>query len=115
MNEEEKINKSIGEKIVVFRKSKQLSRSRLSRILGITQQQLDKYERGINRISAAKLALISKQFEFDILYFYDGLTNFNSSKQIKENLDVLISHFLNIKKRERQCLIVSIVKEFSKE
>ncbi|HSQ98018.1 MAG TPA: helix-turn-helix transcriptional regulator [Rickettsiales bacterium] len=117
MNDEEKINKSIGEKIAVFRETKRLSRTKLSKILGITQQQLNKYEKGINRISAAKLALIAKQFQCDILYFYDELSSMDlkTSKEIKKNLDTLISYFLNIKKRNRRYLIISLIKELSEE
>ncbi len=110
MNEEE-INKLIGEKIVIFRKTRQLSRIQLSKILDITQQQLNKYEKGTNRISAAKLAIISRKFQCDISYFYNEILSID--KTTKENLDILISYFLKIKKNEKQYLIISLAKEMS--
>jgi len=117
MNEEIKINKLIGEKIVIFRKTKKLNRTQLSKILNITQQQLNKYEKGINRISAAKLAIISKKFQCDISYFYNGIldTDIKASKQTTENLNNLISYFLNIKKNERKYLIIELTKEMTEK
>ncbi|MDD2839832.1 MAG: helix-turn-helix transcriptional regulator [Rickettsiales bacterium] len=117
MNEEEKINKLIGEKIVIFRKTRQLSRIKLSKILNISQQQLNKYEKGTNRISAAKLAIISEKFQCDVGYFYNGILDINikASNKTKENLNTLISYFLNIKKNERKCLIISLTKEMTEK
>lgn len=117
MNEEGKINKLIGEKIVIFRKTRKLNRTRLSKILNITQQQLNKYEKGTNRISAAKLAMISKKFQCDISYFYNGILDMDEKdlKQTKENLNNLISYFLNIEKNERKYLIIALTKEMAEK
>lgn len=115
--EEEKINKLIGGKIVIFRKTRGLSRIQLSKTLNITQQQLNKYEKGINRISAAKLAIISKKFQCDISYFYAGILNIDTrtTEKTKENLNNLISCFLNIKKNERKYLIIALMQEMSEK
>ena len=116
MDEEEIINKAIGTRILIFRKSRQLTRTKLAKILDITQQQLDKYEKGINRISAAKLAIISKKFKIDISYFYNNLildiTTENNEK-VKENINLLLSYYLNIKKAEGKHLIISLTKELA--
>ncbi len=116
MDEEEIINRAIGARILIFRKSRQLTRTKLAKILNITQQQLDKYEKGINRISAAKLAMISKKFKIDISYFYNDLLldiDTENSEIAKENINLLLSYYLNIKKTEGKYLIVALTKELA--
>ena len=57
---QDKINKAIGETIRAKRISAGISQKRLAGELGITFQQLQKYETGINRIQAARLWLIAQ-------------------------------------------------------
>ncbi len=116
MEEEQIVNKIIGERILIFRKSKKLTRTKLANILGITQQQLDKYEKGLNRISAAKLAIISKIFKIDISYFYNDLlidTNGINKDFNNEDINLLVSYYLNIKKANIKNLIISLIQEFA--
>src|SRR5712671_4145687 len=42
-------------------------------MLGLTQQQAHKYERGINRVSAGRLFEIARVLNAPITYFYEGL------------------------------------------
>ncbi len=50
-----------------------MSQQVLAEQLGITFQQLQKNERGANRISAGRLFQISQILEMPIPYFFDGL------------------------------------------
>ena len=50
-----------------------LSQERLAGNLGLTFQQIQKYERGTNRISASKLYQIACVLQVEISYFFDGL------------------------------------------
>ena len=59
----EKIDKFIGLKIYSLRLAKGLPRQQLSKVIGVTHQQLQKYEKGSNRVSASKLALIAKALD----------------------------------------------------
>ena len=68
----DKIDKSIGQKIYSLRLAKGLSHQQLSKVIGVTHQQLQKYEKGSNRVSASKLALIAKALDRQIPYFYEG-------------------------------------------
>ena len=45
-NQLAKIDKSIGQKIYSLRLAKGLSRQQLSKVIGVTHQQLQKYENG---------------------------------------------------------------------
>lgn len=51
-----------------------MSQERLADSLGITFQQVQKYEKGVNRIAASRLLDISRVLKTPILRFYDGLT-----------------------------------------
>lgn len=114
-DEEENINRLIGNRLFLFRESQKMSRIKLARVLNITQQQLNKYENGVNRISAAKLAIISKQLHIDIVYFYsDLILEKDLMSEINKNeLNSLISYYVNIKNSNRQYLIMQIVKELA--
>jgi transcriptional regulator with XRE-family HTH domain len=51
-----------------------LTQQQLASAVGIRFQQIQKYECGANRISAARLWQLSEALEIPIGYFYDGLT-----------------------------------------
>ena len=55
------------------RKEMGVSQERLAEALGITFQQVQKYERGANRVSASKLWEIAGALRTPVGYFYDGL------------------------------------------
>jgi transcriptional regulator with XRE-family HTH domain len=50
-----------------------MSQERLGELLGITFQQVQKYEKGSNRVSASRLFQISRVLGVPIQYFYDEL------------------------------------------
>ncbi len=52
----------------------------MAKSLGITFQQVQKYEHGVNRVSAGRLVAISKCLEVPISYFYAGLDNGGSGE-----------------------------------
>ena len=52
------------------RKMLGLSQERLGQKLGITFQQIQKYEKGTNRIGASRLKAISEALEVPIAYFF---------------------------------------------
>lgn len=66
-----KTDNEIGLKIKELRISKGLSRQQLALKIGVTHQQLQKYEMGINRISAGRLKIIANELGKTISYFYD--------------------------------------------
>lgn len=71
----EAIDTAIGEKINVLRITLGLSRQQLATMIGVTHQQLQKYEKGTNRISAGRLASIAQAMKKPIEYFFDGLVD----------------------------------------
>lgn len=68
------VDRHVGRRVCEKRISLGYNQSDLGRALGLTFQQIQKYEKGANRISASKLWDIARFFKVDIGYFFDGLT-----------------------------------------
>ncbi|MFZ5721651.1 MAG: helix-turn-helix domain-containing protein [Pseudomonadota bacterium] len=67
------VDRHVGVRIRMRRKEMGVSQERLAEALGITFQQVQKYERGANRVSASKLWEIAAALKTPVAYFYDGL------------------------------------------
>jgi len=63
----------VGARIRMRRKLLGVSQERLADQLGLTFQQVQKYERGANRVSASKLYEIARALEAPVAYFFEGL------------------------------------------
>lgn len=84
------IDVHVGARICARRKLLQLSQKQMAEKLGITFQQVQKYEKGVNRIGAGRLYTIAVILGVDIDYFYSGLTpeQTNQSAEYKECLNL---------------------------
>ena len=67
------VDRHVGLRIRMRRKEMGVSQERLAESLGITFQQVQKSERGANRVSASKLWEIAGALKTPVVYFYDGL------------------------------------------
>lgn len=67
-----KINRHVGKRIRAIRILSGLTQTEFSEVCGVITQQVQKYESGLNRISAAKLYHISVFFNVPIAFFYQG-------------------------------------------
>jgi transcriptional regulator with XRE-family HTH domain len=67
------VDRHVGLRVRMRRKELGVSQERLAEALGITFQQVQKYERGANRVSASKLWEIAAALKTPVAYFYDGL------------------------------------------
>lgn len=65
------IDKMVGERIHILRVANGLSRQQLAYKIDVTHQQLQKYEKGSNRVSAGRLAMIARALQESISYFFD--------------------------------------------
>jgi transcriptional regulator with XRE-family HTH domain len=63
----------VGMQVRLRRKELKISQERLADQLGLTFQQVQKYERGANRISASKLYEIARALRVSIAWFFEGL------------------------------------------
>jgi len=65
----------IGRRLRQSRLVEHLTQAQLAQKVGISFQQLQKYENGANRISASRLWSVSQALGLPITYFYEGLDN----------------------------------------
>jgi transcriptional regulator with XRE-family HTH domain len=67
------VDRHVGLRIRMRRKELGFSQERLAEAIGLTFQQVQKYERAANRVSASKLWEMSRTLSVSIAYFYGGL------------------------------------------
>jgi transcriptional regulator with XRE-family HTH domain len=73
------IDIQIGQRIREARRAQSMSQTVLADRVGITFQQVQKYEKGANRVSAARLFDIAHVLGMPITYFYEGAEPFVKS------------------------------------
>jgi transcriptional regulator with XRE-family HTH domain len=107
-----------------------MSQTSLGNALGLTFQQVQKYEKGTNRISASKLQQISLILQVPVAFFFDGmpsgpgaptrmgatpspdyLTNFLATS---EGL-ALVKAFMRIKEPRLRRRIVDLVQQITSD
>lgn len=67
------IDQHVGQRIRMRRKVLGVSQEKLADKLGLTFQQVQKYERGANRVSASKLLEIARALSASVSFFFEGL------------------------------------------
>ena len=68
------IDAQVGNRVRLRRMLIGMSQERLGELLGLTFQQVQKYERAANRVSASKLWEVARALNTPITYFYEGLS-----------------------------------------
>jgi transcriptional regulator with XRE-family HTH domain len=66
------IDKHVGGRVRMRRMMLGMSQGKLGDALGITFQQVQKYEKGTNRISASRLQHISHILQVPVAFFFEG-------------------------------------------
>ena len=69
------IDLHVGSRVRLRRKFLGKSQDALAGHLDLTFQQVQKYERGLNRISASKLFELARALQVPIAYFFEGYTD----------------------------------------
>ncbi len=69
------VDKKIGAQLKNIRIREGLTQKQLSKVMGVTFQQIQKYEKGQNRITASKLYVVSKSLNLPIIDFFSDLKN----------------------------------------
>ncbi len=65
----------VGQQIRLARREQRMSQEALAKCLGVTFQQVQKYEIGANRVSASKLFEIATALQRPVSYFFEGFPN----------------------------------------
>ncbi|MGV0760514.1 helix-turn-helix transcriptional regulator [Tistrella mobilis] len=68
-----RIDVHVGKRILRLRQLRGISQHQLGNALNLTFQQIQKYERGLNRISSGRLYIAAKFLGVPVSYFFEGL------------------------------------------
>lgn len=113
------VDKHVGGRIRERRREIQISQQDMSEILGVSYQQLQKYENGSNRVSAGRIYLIAHVLKVDVGYFYQGLPPGEQLFKGKvEDLDLVVPEIASLPPTSlRQALsdLVQAIKESEKK
>lgn len=66
------IDRHVGSRVRMRRMLAGVSQEKLGEALGLTFQQVQKYEKGSNRISASRLQQIAQMLEVPVAFFFEG-------------------------------------------
>jgi transcriptional regulator with XRE-family HTH domain len=69
------IDRHVGNRVRMRRKMLDMSQTKLGDALGITFQQVQKYENGTNRISASRLQQMCHILQVPVSFFFEGAPN----------------------------------------
>lgn len=87
----------IGRNLLRLRKLQGLSQRDIANCLGTSFQQIQKYEKGENRISAERLYLLKNYLSVPYAAFFDGVGQGEFQRTESEHLQRLINRFSGIK------------------
>ncbi len=77
------IDASVGKQLKKRRKELKLSQTQLGDMLGITYQQIQKYESGANKVSPGRLVHLSKTLGVQLPYFFEQIEGAVDMSKIK--------------------------------
>ena len=66
------VDRYVGSRVRLRRRMLRMSQQNLGHKLGITFQQVQKYEKGTNRVSASRLQALSNVLQVPVPFFFDG-------------------------------------------
>ena len=95
----------VGKRIRTQRLVRKMSQSELGKHLGITFQQIQKYESGVNRVGAGRLQTIAKIFDLPVSVFFG---EDNATLDASDAANETVLNFLNTARA------VKLVKDFSR-
>jgi len=129
MNDERSANvidRKIGQRVRSRRLEIGMSQEKLAELLGVTFQQVQKYEKGVNRIAASRLHDISTALDMPVARFFEGLgaVRYGASEAAEDGIDdalatpegaQLIALFASIKNPKVRRRVVELVRALAEE
>lgn len=119
------IDRKIGQRVRSRRLEIGMSQERLAELLGVTFQQVQKYEKGVNRIAASRLHDIAAALDMQPARFFEGLGRAGGTGEARQDCvdDVLatpegaqlVSLFASIKSAKVRRRVLELVKALTEE
>ena len=83
------VDSLVGARIRLLRKRRKMSQTELGEAVGVTFQQIQKYENGKNRVGASRLHLVATALDVPIAELFDGVAE--SGPRLKATQSVAMS------------------------
>ena len=120
------IDKHVGSRVRMRRLMLNMSQEKLADALGLTFQQVQKYEKGVNRIGAGRLFEVSRILNVPVDFFYEGVNATPTSANEQESAPVmefvssgeglqLSLAFMKIKDAKVRKRVLDLVKSLAEE
>ena len=130
------VDRHVGSRLRQLRRACGMSQDELAQAVGLTFQQVQKYEKGANRISSSKLYEFAKRLEVKVENFFQGLdenfiyagkeynncslgdakadTKHFTKDNINSEADILIQKFKEIKDGKNRAMILDLAEQLRK-
>ncbi len=112
-----KPDKQLGMRIRLRRVEQKMSQAELGFKLGVSFQQVQKYEKGINRVGASRLVQVAAALEVPVTFFYDDdkkALEVDSLLFLDSNFSLrLLRAYSNIRSQQVQRSMVSLMESFA--
>ena len=114
------LNQHLGKKLRLRRTSLGLTQTQVAQAINVTFQQIQKYEKGTNGVSSARLLQLANFLKVEIKFFFEDYQDFSAGNQneVRQNLNYsflakLLSELSSDEKNSIKQLL-SADKEFKK-
>ena len=116
----------VGKRIRMRRMTLDMSQSALAEPSGITFQQIQKYEKGTNRVGASRLQQFAKLLGVPVSFFFEGLASPETKRKKNVSVDLaeqllatrlgmdLTKAFLSINQTSLRRAVVALVEEIAR-
>ena len=116
------IDRHVGTRVRMRRMMLRMSQTKLADAIGLTFQQVQKYEKGTNRIGASRLQEIAQVLQVSVSFFFEGLPPSEAPSKEGTYIDdflatshglSLTKHFMRIKDPKLRRCIVELVEQIA--
>ena len=111
------IDIQVGLRLRLFRKSRGLSQSTLGKHLGISFQQVQKYENGTNRVTPSRLHMISAVLDTPVSRFFDQDTEClqDTASPVLPSKDVvdLVEAYIRLTDPKRKATVMALLESLA--
>ena len=104
------LNQHLGKKLRLRRTSLGLTQTQVAKAINVTFQQIQKYEKGTNGVSSARLLQLSSFLKVPIKYFFEDYQDISSTNETNQsskdiNYSFLVRLFNDLEPQQREKLI----------
>jgi transcriptional regulator with XRE-family HTH domain len=118
------IDRKVGQRVRTRRLEIGMSQEKLAELLGVTFQQVQKYEKGVNRIAVSRLWDISVALEMPVSRFFETVTARGVAEGRQEYVDdalatpegaQLMAVFASIKSQKLRRKVLELVRTLTED